>query len=97
MQVSGADGAVRAHEIGGGAAVDEYSPRTVGLTLAEGKLVFAGLLHHLVQAQTEDHCRRRRRCQRCGAPRPIKDRLSRRRLSLFGTVNVSAPRFEPCR
>jgi transposase len=97
MEVTGADGAVRAHEIGGGAAVDEYSPRTVGLTLAEGKLVLAGLQHHLVQAQTEDHCRRRRRCQRRGAPRPIKDKRSRRLLSLFGTVNVSAPRFEPCR
>src|SRR5271155_1343331 len=97
MEVTRADGAVRVHEIGGGAAVDEYSPRTVGLTLAEGKLVLAGLQYHLVQAQTEDHCCRRRRCQRCGAPRPIKDKRSRRLLSLFGTVNVSAPRFEPCR
>ncbi len=91
------DGAVRAHEIGSSAAVDEYLPRTVGLTLAEGKLVLAGLQHHLVQAATEDHCHCRRRCQRCGAPRPIKDRRSRRLLSLFGTVSVSAPRFEPCR
>ena len=97
MEVIGADGAVRAHEIGGGAAVDEYSPTTVGLTLAEGKPVLAELQHHLVQAQLENHCHRRRRCQRCGAPRPIKDRRSRRLLSLFGTVNVSAPRFEPCR
>ena len=39
----------------GGAAVDEYSPGSVGRTLAEGKLVLAGLQHHLVQAQTEDH------------------------------------------
>jgi hypothetical protein len=38
MEVTRTDGAVRVHEIGGGAAVDEYSPRTVGLTLAEGKL-----------------------------------------------------------
>src|SRR5580658_10066287 len=97
MEVIRADGPVHVHEIGGGAAVDEYSPRTVGLTLAEGKLVLAGLQHHLVQAQTEDHCCRRRRRQRCGAPRPIKDNRSRRLLSLFGTVNVSAPRFEPCR
>jgi hypothetical protein len=96
-EVTRADGAVLAYEIGGGAAVDEYSPGTVGLTLAEGKLVLAGLQHHLVQAQTEDHCCRRRRCQRCGALRPIKDKRSRRLLSLFGTVNVSAPRFEPCR
>jgi hypothetical protein len=36
MEVTGADGAIRAHEIGGGAAVGEYSPRTIGLTLAEG-------------------------------------------------------------
>jgi hypothetical protein len=56
MEVTRTDGAVRVHEIGGGAAVDEYSPRTVGLTLAEGKLALAGLQHHLVQAQTEDHC-----------------------------------------
>ena len=55
MEVIRADGAVHVHEIGGGAAVDEYSPGTVGLTLAEGKLVLAGLQHHLVQAQTEDH------------------------------------------
>ena len=97
MEVTRADGVVRAHEIGGGAGVDEYSPGTVGLTLAEGKLVLAGLQQHLVRAQTEDHCFRRRRCQRCGATRPIKDKRSRRLLSLFGTVNVSAPRFEPCR
>jgi hypothetical protein len=97
MEVTVADGAVRVHEIGGGAPIDEYSPRTVGLTLAEGKLVLAGLQHHLVQAQTEDHCRRRRRCHRCGTPRPIKDQRSRRLLSLFGTVEVSAPRFKPCR
>jgi hypothetical protein len=97
MEVTGADGAVGVHEIGGGARIDEYSPRSVGLTLAEGKLVLAGLQHHLVQAQTDDHCRRRRRCQRCGTPRPIKDKRSRRLVSLFGTMNVSAPRFEPCR
>ena len=59
--------------------------------------MLVGLQHHLVQAQTEDHCWRRRRCQRCGTPRPIKDKRSRRLASLFGTVTVSAPRFEPCR
>jgi hypothetical protein len=96
MEVIRADGAPHVHEIGGGAAVDKYSLGTVGLALAEGKLVLAGLQHHLVQAQAEDHCCRRRRCQRCGAPRPIKVKRPRRLLSLFGTVNVSAPRFETC-
>ena len=32
-----------------------------------------------------------------GASRPLKDKRSRRLVTLFGTVNVSAPRFEPCR
>ena len=36
MEVIRADGAVHVYEIGGGAAVEEYSPGTVGLTLAEG-------------------------------------------------------------
>ena len=88
MEVTRADGAVRVHEIGGRAAVEEYLPRTVGPTLADGKLVLAGLQHHLVQAQTEDHCCRRRRCRRCGAPRPIKDKRSRRLLSSLGTVDL---------
>ena len=97
MEVTGADGTVRAHEIGGGAPAGEYSPRTIGLTLKEGTLVLAGLQHCLVEARAGDHCHRRRRCQRREAPRPMKDKRSRRHLTLFGTVNVSAPRFEPCR
>ena len=94
MEVTDANGTVRAHEIGGGAPVDEYSPRTIGLTLAQGKRVLTGLQRRLVEAQTEDYCHRRRRCE---ASRPIKDKRARRLLTLFGTVNVSAPRFEPCR
>jgi hypothetical protein len=76
--------------------VAEYAPRTIGLTLAEGKQILAETQRHLVQAQTEDHCRRRRVCQRCQARRPLKDRRSRRLVSLFGTVAVEAPRFKPC-
>jgi hypothetical protein len=59
--------------------------------------MLAALQVHLVQAQAEDHCRRRRRCQHCGAQRPLKDQRSRRLVSLFGTVEVRAPRFTPCR
>jgi len=42
MEVTDANGTVRAHEIGGRAPVDEYSPGTIGLTLAQGKRVVAG-------------------------------------------------------
>jgi hypothetical protein len=88
MEVTTADGAVSVHEIGGGAGVDEYSPKAVGLMLAAGKLVLAGLPHPLVPAQTEDHCRRRRRC---GAPRPVKDKRSRRLLSCWVPWRFSRP------
>jgi hypothetical protein len=83
--------------VGGRAAVAEYAPRLIGLTLEEGKHLLAALQVHLVQVQAEDHCRRRRRCQRCGAKRPLKDQRSRRLVSLFGTVEIRAPRFAPCR
>jgi hypothetical protein len=97
LELIGADGTVGVHEVSGGAAVAEYVPRMIGLTLAEGKHMLAAVQHHLVQAQAEDHCRHRRRCQRCGVQRPLKDVRSRRLVSLFGTVEVRAPRFTPCR
>ena len=70
---------------------------TLGLSLAEAKSVLAGLQRHLVQMQAEEHCQVRRRCPRCGVQRPLKDQWPRQLRSLFGTVEVRAPRFEPCR
>jgi hypothetical protein len=93
----GTDGTVDVHEVGGRTAVAEYASRLIGLTLEERKHLLAALQVHFVQAQAEDHCGRRRRCQRCGAQRPFKDPRSRRLVSLFGTVEVRAPRFPPCR
>ena len=97
LELVGPDGIVCVHEVCGCAAVAEYAPQMIGLTLEEGKHLLAALQVHLVQAQAEDHSRRRRRCQRCGAQRPLKDQRSRRLVSLFGTVEVRAPRFTPCR
>lgn len=96
LELVGADGTISVRELGGGAPVAEYAPRTIGLTLAEGKQILAETQRHLVQAQTEEHCRRRRVCERCQARRPLKDVRSRRLVSLFGTVAVKAPRFKPC-
>ena len=98
VELAGADGTVQSHEISvGGCGTIDYSADTLGLTLAEGKKTLAGLQRHLVQAQTEEHCRNRRRCQRCGAQRPLKDMRRRRLASLFGVVEVRAPRFGSCR
>src|SRR6202011_4632868 len=52
---------------------------------------------HLVRAQAEEYCRQRRLCSHCGSQRPLKDVRARRLLSVFGTGDVRAPRFLPCR
>src|SRR6202011_1623943 len=52
---------------------------------------------HLVRAQAEEYCRQRRLCSHCGSQRPLKDVRARRLLSAFGTMEVRAPRFLPCR
>jgi hypothetical protein len=81
LELVGPDGTVGVHEVGGRATVAEYASQMIGLTLEEGKDLLAALQVHLVRAQAEDHCRRRRRCQR-----------SRRLVSLFSTVEIRAPR-----
>ena len=96
VELIASDGTVRTHEIGtGGSNTAECSAATVGLTLADGKRILAGLQHHLVQAQSEDYCRQRRVCSHCRLQRPLKDVRARRLASLFGTVEVRAPRFLP--
>jgi hypothetical protein len=97
VELIGADGVVLVHEVSAGGSTIVVSPAPVGLTMTEGKQTLAGLQHHLIQAQVEDHCRERRRCSHCGSPRPIKDICRRRLLSLLGTVEVRSPRFAPCR
>ena len=98
VELAGAEGSVQLHEVSaGGSTTAECSAETLGLTVAEGKTTLAGLQRHLVQAQAEEHCRSRRRCDHCGAQRPLKDFRPRRLTSLFGVVEVRAPRFGPCR
>ena len=97
-ELSSTVGAKQLHEVHVGAnATPGCSAATLGLSLAEAKSVLAGLQRHLVQTQVEEHCQVRRRCPRCGGQRPLKDQRPRQVRSLFGTVEVRAPRFEPCR
>src|SRR3954465_12127481 len=97
LELAGADGSVQAHEISVGGCATSDDSSELGLTLAGGKKILAGLQRLLVQAQAEEHCRNRRGCQRCGAQRPLKDVRRRRLTSLFGIVEVRSPRFGPCR
>lgn len=83
VELTGGDGTVREREVSaGGGTTIEHSP---------------GLQYRLVRAHAEDQCRERRRCSRCGPPRPARDARIRRLLLLFGTVEVRAPGFAPCR
>jgi hypothetical protein len=98
LELAGPDGTPRMHEVGAGErSPTGYTAAMLGLRLEEGKALLAAVQHHLVAAQVEEHCRSRRRCDRCGAQRPLKDLRSRRLTSLFGVVAVRAPRFGPCR
>jgi hypothetical protein len=95
VELGGAEGVPESREVSvGECPTAVYSAETLGLTVAEGKKTLAGLPRHLVQAQTEEHCRSRRRCQHCGAQRPLKDIRPRRLTSLYGVVEVRAPRFD---
>jgi len=97
VEVTGEDGTVTQHVTSEGEHSAVGQAATLGLSLAEGKVILAGVQHVLVTAQADAHCRHRRRCSHCGAARPLKDHRSRRLVSLFGTVEVCAPRFGPCR
>jgi hypothetical protein len=98
LELAGPDGTPQRHEVSSGERIPTgHTAATLGLSLEEGKAVLAAVQRHLVTAQVDEHCRSRRRCDRCGAQRPLKDRRPRRLVSLFGVVEVRAPRFGPCR
>ena len=74
-----------------------FDSRYARLTLDDGKALLAGVQRHLVQARVAEYCALRRRCSHCRGLRLLKDTRTRRLNSLFGTVEVPAPRFKPCR
>jgi hypothetical protein len=98
VELTWGDGTVRLHEVGsGGSNTRECSAETVGLSLADGKRMLAALQEQVVRAQAEEYCHQRRACSHCGLRWRLKDVRSRQLLSMFGTVEVRAPRYLPCR
>jgi hypothetical protein len=65
----------------------------LGLTLAEAKLLLAGLQQEIVTAQARDHAVRRPACRRCGGVCRVKDYRDHAIATLFGRVTVRLPRF----
>ena len=98
IELSGADGTKQTHDVARGGGADPHSTfDPLGLTLDDGKALLAGVQRRLVQARVAEYCAVRRRCPHCPGLRPLKDTRTRRLNSLFGTVEVPAPLFKPCR
>ncbi len=66
---------------------------TLGLTLAEGKRLLAGLQREIVAAQARLHATRRPECRGCGDVCWVKDYRQHATATLFGQVTVRLPRF----
>ena len=69
----------------------------LGLALVEAKALLAKLQVIMVQSQVAEYAACHRVCPQCRVPQPLKDRRARRLQTLFGTVEVEAPRFRVCR
>ena len=60
----------------------------LGLTLAEGKLLLAGVQQGVVAAQADSHATLRPDCRSCGGRCHVKDWRPRRIATLFGEARV---------
>jgi hypothetical protein len=69
----------------------------LGLRLSEAKALLAELQASMVRSQVAEYAACHRVCPQCRVPQPLKDRRTRRLQTLFGTVEVEAPRLRVCR
>ncbi len=69
----------------------------IGLMLAESKTLLTKLQASMLCGQVAEYAAHHRACTTCGVLQPLKDRRTRRLQTLFGTVEVEAPRFKACR
>jgi len=69
----------------------------IGLVLDETKALLAKLQASMLCGQVAAYAAHHRVCAACGVLQPLKDRRTRRLQTLFGTVEVEAPRLKLCR
>ena len=69
----------------------------IGLVLSETKMPLAKLQAGMPCDQVAAYAAHHRACAACGVLQPLKDQRTRRLQTLFGTVEVEAPRFKACR
>ena len=68
----------------------------IGLMLAESRTLLARLQASMLCGQVAAYAAYHRACPACGMLQPLKGRRTRRLRTLFGTVEVEAPRFKVC-
>ena len=76
---------------------DEVAMETLGLTLAEGKLILKKIQEGVVQEQIQDTLLRRRNCPECGQARHRQGHHDITIRTLFGNMELQSPRLEHCR
>jgi hypothetical protein len=90
----GAEGEERSTDVMRIARPDDLADlATLGLSLAEGKRLLAGVQREIVAAQARLHAVRRPECRGCGAACRVKDYRQHAIATLFGPVAVRLPRF----
>jgi hypothetical protein len=74
----------------------ELAMETLGLTLAEGKVLLQGVQDFLIEQQVADNLEQHRTCSSCGQRHISKDGGTTSVKTLFGTVQVPNPRWNRC-
>ena len=75
---------------------DEVAMETLGLALAEGKLILKRIQEGVVQEQIQDALLRRRNCPECGKARHSNGNHDITIRTLFGNVELQSPRLAHC-
>jgi len=76
---------------------DEVAVETLGLTLAEGKLMLKRIQEGVIQEQIQDALLRQCHCPECGKARHSKGNHDITIRTLFGNIELKSPRLEHCR
>jgi hypothetical protein len=74
----------------------ELAIETLGMSLAEGKALLAGVQDFVVAQQVGEDLKRRRVCPHCGKPHTSKGSGNTPVKTLFGLINVPNPRWNRC-
>jgi hypothetical protein len=74
----------------------DLKPETLGLTLAEGKIILKGLQAIVVEGQLSAHLPSQRPCPDCGGLRALKGYHDLTLKTVFGALTIQSPRLVHC-